>query len=85
MDKMKKALWVIEGSILMDEPENKRLSFIYRMAHAGIGRCEHEDWNKELDSCYEKLLADNIISPEPQFNNVLEADAHNWDDREIKP
>lgn len=63
MDKMKKALMVIEGSLLADEPEDKRLAFIYRMAHVGNGECEHREWEKELDTVYDQLIADNILSP----------------------
>lgn len=66
MDNRKKALMVIEGSLLADEPEDKRLCFIYRMAHAGNGECEHDAWMKEMDTAYEQLIADKILSPEPQ-------------------
>lgn len=58
-----KALAVIEGSLLVDEPDNKRFSFIYRMAHVGGGECEHKDWIEEMESCYQQLIKENIISP----------------------
>lgn len=57
----KKVLAVIEGSLLVDEPEDKRLGFIYRMAHVGRGECEHKDWIDEMERCYQQLLDDNII------------------------
>ncbi len=68
---MKKALMVIDGSLLIDEPKGKRLTFIYRMAHVGNGECEHESWEKELEEVYQGLIKDNIISPiESLFHEV---------------
>ena len=60
----RKALAVIEGSLLSDEPEDKRLCFIYRMAHVGgDSKCEHEGWEVELEEAYQALIKDKIISP----------------------
>ncbi|KKM70243.1 hypothetical protein LCGC14_1442620 [marine sediment metagenome] len=55
------ALSVIEGSSLIDEPTDKRLSFIYRMAHVGRGECEHKEWAEEMENCYQQLVKDNIV------------------------
>ena len=55
------ALSVIEGSLIIDEPTDKRLSFIYRMAHVGMGECEHEEWAEEMENCYQQLVKDNIV------------------------
>ncbi|KKM82184.1 hypothetical protein LCGC14_1322090 [marine sediment metagenome] len=57
----RKALRVIEGSLLIDEPKDPRLLFIYRMAHAELGECEHPKWVEELEETYRKLRKDNII------------------------
>ena len=59
---MKRALKVIEGSLLADEPEDKRLGFIYRMAHVGNGKCKHTNWEEELNVAYQGLIDGNIIS-----------------------
>ncbi len=61
-----KAVSVIEGSLLLDEPEDKRLGFIYRMAHVGRGECEHSEWIKEMEHCYQHLLEDEVISAIPE-------------------
>ena len=65
MNRMKKALAVIEGTLMIDAPEDKRLSFLFRMAHVGLGGCDvHEEtWVKELDAAYNRLIADKVISP----------------------
>lgn len=57
----RKALRVIEGSLCIDEPKDPRLLFIYRMAHAGLGECEHPEWTQELEKAYRSLKKDNII------------------------
>lgn len=63
IERMLKAIAVIEGSLLVDEPEDKRLAFIYRMAHVGRGECEHDNWIEEMEKCYQQLIDDNIIHP----------------------
>ena len=60
---MTKAMAVIEGSLIIDEPKDKRLSFIYRMAHVGRGECIHPKWIEEMDNCYQELVKGKIISP----------------------
>jgi len=58
----KKALKVIEGSLLLDEPKDDRLEFIYRMAHIGLGNCEfHADWKAELNEAYKQLKKRRVI------------------------
>jgi hypothetical protein len=56
-----KALRVIEGSLLIDEPQDEWLRFIYRMAHAGLGECEHLDWIEELEKVYKSMKAEKVI------------------------
>lgn len=79
-DREAKALAVIEGvlikGLLVDEPVDKRILFIYRMAHIGRGECEHKEWEQELEGCYQELIKGNIISPpsdKPSTDNRREA------------
>ncbi len=69
-----KALAVIEGSLLIDEPEDKRLGFIYRMAHTGRGECEHKEWIDELEKAYQQLVKENIINPIPEQIKLQQAE-----------
>jgi len=56
------ALETIEGMILVDEPNDPRLSAIYRFAHIGLGRCQpHKEWLEELRKAHKKLQENNIL------------------------
>ena len=52
-----KALAVIEGLILLQEPTFGLLADLYKFAHVGLGECgnAHEDWVRELEDTYVAL------------------------------
>lgn len=58
-----KALMVIDGLLLLIEPEDKLLGAIYRIAHAGLGHCPnpHEDWVKEIDDTFNALRKNGVL------------------------
>lgn len=54
---MGKALITIDKLISIDEPTDKRLGLIYRIAHSASGLCEanHKNWLDEIDEVYNSL------------------------------
>jgi len=63
LNRKDKALLVIEGMILATEPGDEFSGAIYKFAHVGLGDCRnpHEDWVKELEKTYRKLVKHRII------------------------
>ena len=58
-----KALAVIEAMVSLQEPESGILASIYRLAHVGLGECgnAHDDWARELDDMYDKLVEHRVL------------------------
>ena len=63
MNRATKALRVIEGMMVVTEPENKMLMACYKFAHVGLGNCgnAHQDWVVELDDMYSRLRREGVI------------------------
>lgn len=65
MDIKTKSLIVIEGMLLAVDgtDDDEFLGACYKFAHVGLGYCRnsHDDWVKEMEETYQKLIDNGII------------------------